>query len=248
LNLIKALLLILCLCIATPARATWTTFDATDDIYTVTQFAAINLASFTVVCHALRAGAGENSTGRILDKGTDADVDGWQLNTTTANIEFAQGNAGATDGFWTISIPTSPFHIAVSYDGASSSNDPNIYVNGTLQSESEDSTPSNAMVTGTRDLTIGNRGDVARTWDGQIGDCAKFSGALAAGKILQAQHYGPVFVGNAICYWPLGSFAGRSYGGSSGSTCNATAAGSPATAETGPKRSSPQGGFILLGQ
>jgi hypothetical protein len=46
----------------------------------------------------------------------------------------------------------------------------------------------------------------------------------------------------------MGTFSGRNYGGTGGASCAATAAGSPATAETGPARSSIQGSFTWLGQ
>jgi hypothetical protein len=245
LNLLLTSLVLLC---ATPARATWTTFDAVDDLLTVTQFAGINVPAFTAMCHTNRTSGGEANLGMIFEKAnTGSWTQGWDLRTSATPIMVMGSYSEGTSGEWTTGSLTFPAHISIAYNGASASNDPNIYVNAALQSETETSTPGAAIVTGSNNLRIGNTAAQTTTWGGQLGDCAIFTGLLSANAILSAQHYGPQWVGGTICYWPMGSFGGRNYGGTGGSSCNATVSGSPATSESGPKRSSPQGGFIFLG-
>jgi hypothetical protein len=246
--------LLIFLFLTSNAHATWTTFDVIDDLFTVTQFAGININTFTFMCHANNTGAGENSGGRIADKSNSAtlDTEGWNYNTfnATGNLNlnvYNNGSGGAGIGIWSTPVITYPAHVAISHNGSSTANDPSFYTNAVLLTETQNSAPSAVMTIGAHNLAIGNRLAGDRTWAGQLGDCAMFTGELSSNAILQSQHYGPAFVIGNICYWPLGSFSGRSHGGTGGSSCNATATGSPVASETGPRRSSPQGGFIFLG-
>lgn len=85
-------------------------------------------------------------------------------------------STNAQNGVWT--------HIAVVYDGTSTSIDPKIYINGVVESESELSTPSGTYNTDAAyQLVIGNRDSENRSWRNPVDDVRLVDGELTAGEI-----------------------------------------------------------------
>jgi hypothetical protein len=230
--------------------ATATTFDGggdADDKIDVTSFAGIEGTAFTVGCWTYRTGDGEAQRGRILDKFQAAN--GWVLNYNNIDVTdkyLFLVDFDTTNGTWNIdaSAANEWHHLAVSYDGSSTANDPTFYLNAVEQTETEAATPDGSYVTGTNILSIGNRSTAANTWTGHLASCFYYNRILTAAEIKQVMHRGPQTLKNGlVCYWPLGVFTVYGHGGGSGgSSCAGTASGSPVTTGIGPPVSIPQGG------
>jgi hypothetical protein len=123
-------------------------------------------------------GLGGGSSGRIFDKSK------WVLHLYTESNSVAKLrffiNEG--DGVWTTTNNVLPFnawsHVAVVYDGSSTSNNPVIYINGVSVDVTEDDAPSAAIATeATSDLFIGNRSGADRGFNGYIMDAKIYKAA-----------------------------------------------------------------------
>lgn len=153
---------------------------------------------------------GEGGYGRIADKasttfGGAGNGDGWDLQVSgsggNGRLIFEHGFSGNW-GDWRTSMGTltlnSWHHVAVVYDNTSASNDPLIYIDGVLQSTTENRTPTGtARSDAGQDLVVGNhsQGSV-RTLDGLVDEFRVSNSATSADDI--AAHYGAVagsFVG-----------------------------------------------------
>lgn len=141
----------------------------------------IKIATFT-------AGSG---SGRILDKETNIIV-------ALSDVEYTGSGYGddcfflyaafsSNKGQWYTANNTLTtgtwYHIAVTYDGSATGNNPLLYINGVSKAVNERSTPSGTKSTNASDYTIGNRDDVARDFDGIIDELAIFNDILTPAEI-----------------------------------------------------------------
>lgn len=153
-------------------------FNGTTDDITNTGYAAIDdiyTGGGTLMVWLNPDTTGEGTTGRVICRfeGTFPNRT-WDVNITPSGsngLDFFR-DFSTTTGRWRISsIPLDTLqHYAVTYDDSSVSNDPNIYLDGSLQSESEESTPVGTAVAdvSTNDIVIGDIGNGTRTWDGLL--------------------------------------------------------------------------------
>jgi len=149
-------------------------FDGADTIITVADNAAIqdlHDAAMTVEAWIYPSSDGEGDEGWIIGKG-DAGTVGWHFRFTNADNSLrAIINCATTDGVSQTSIQMTMdthSHVAFTWDDATY-NYPRMWVNG-VEYTDDVSTRNGAIVTDVGDdLYIGNRNDVARTFDGHIG-------------------------------------------------------------------------------
>jgi RHS repeat-associated protein len=164
-------------------------FDGTDDTVSVAASASLNdLTKVTAEGWIYLDSFGESSLGRFFQK-TDAN----QLMVSGANgtVQF-EALRWSTDGKWRTpngSIQTKKwYHLVVSYDYGSSSNDPKVYINGLLQTLTESQAPSGSVSSETGTLYIGNNLDATRSFDGRIDEVALYDYILPPAAV--AQHLG----------------------------------------------------------
>lgn len=235
----RFLVLFLLLCLF-PAIA-WPTasdFNGTTSRLAVSHTSAIAASAFTMGCWTYRESDGENSLGRIWDKNL-----AHAFTTQSTTYEFAAHGWNTTDGLWTIAKPAvNEWHyIAIAYNTAATTNDPNIFVDGVLQTATETQTPAGTYADGSGDLIIGDRSDALRSWDGRLASCFYYNRMLTATEVKQIMRCGPPSLGNGLVgYWPMGVFGGRNYTSTTGLTGTETAI---TVSATGPPVSAPQGGL-----
>jgi len=103
------------------------------------------------------------------------------------NLRFEQFFSTAS-GLWGTpnqSILTATwYHVAVTYDRGSASNDPVMYINAVSQTVTEHSTPSgSASDDSAQDFLIGNLNDNFRSWEGRLSDLRVYNRLLSAAEI-----------------------------------------------------------------
>jgi len=114
-----------------------------------------------------------------------------------------------TVGVWTITAPSSSVwhHLAVTYDGASTSNVPLIYVDGVSQSVTTATTPVGTISIPTQSFNIGNRNGLDRAFNGRIAEFAVWNGQLLSPNEITALWRGasPLQIRSAflLLYAPL---------------------------------------------
>lgn len=151
------------------ARGFGTTLGAatTDNIVTtLTSHATLRSFAFW----ANRNAAGGSSLGRVFDK-----------RTAGAQVELVFNNEGSTryeynrqwtgNGQWSWARPaTSTWtHTVVTYDAGATTNNPIVYVNGSLVTVTTVAAPTGTLTTNTDAYVLGNRSnDNARNWDGSL--------------------------------------------------------------------------------
>jgi len=159
-----------------------------------TMFDDIFNGAGTITAWVHPKGLGGGSSGRIFDKSK------WVLHlyTESNNVAKLRFFINEGDGVWTTTNNVLPFnawsHVAVVYDGSSTSNNPVIYINGVSVDVTENDAPSAAIATdATSDLFIGNRSGADRGFNGYIMDAKIYKAAglsitqipIAAAKINQ---------------------------------------------------------------
>jgi hypothetical protein len=137
---------------------------------------------------------GEDNAGRIITKGTglDTSISGWGIelngdNGAATEIEF-QHDFSTTEGNWRTTpnpiVKNQWNHVAITYDGTSTANNPVIYVGGASQSITEDKSPSGTLreLSGSN-LLIGNDPTRVRSHDGYIDEIKFFNRTLSLAQI-----------------------------------------------------------------
>ena len=77
--------------------------------------------------------------------------------------------------------------MVMTYDYGSTTNDPNIYIDGSLVSESEGATPDGTAGTNTTDLYIGNNSAATRSFDGLV-DEVRISNTILTADWIATEH------------------------------------------------------------
>lgn len=244
--LAKALLIVLLS--AQIAQGSASDYNATTSRLAVAHFAGIAPAAMTIGCWIFRDSDGENTVGRLFDKGTTVTTGFiWTIGSSVLTLYYPWSTSGSGRARWNWTIPSTGawHHFVLGYDNASAANDPALWLNAAVYSTGffEDTAPSGTAAAGTRVLNIGNDPTSAGTWDGRLADCFFYDRVLNINEVKQVMHKGPNSVKNGlVCYWPMGAFVGFSTGGSGGTSCNGTFTDN-VIVNTGPPVSVPQGGF-----
>src|SRR3989344_2356765 len=147
----------------------WDNLDVADAIYTA-DIAHSSAISFSIWSKGVSTGGG--SLGRLFEKVSDFQM----LNTST--YYQLQAFWGTTNGQWRITsnpIDNVWHYIAATYNFSSTSNDPDIYLDGVLQTETENQTPVGTANNVNDNLIIGNNAIIgSRNFHGLL-DEARFS-------------------------------------------------------------------------
>ena len=180
-------------------------FDGADDLVDITAASNINqifASGGTIAAWINLSGWGELGFGRVLDKSdaTATGQGGWSLfiSDTDDQIRFAKGFA-TTRGLWVSPVNSIvlsiPQHIAITYNAASTSNDPIIYINGVAVTVTETSTPVGASANDSAiKMRIGSEATLQRSYQGLITDVLAYKRILAAGEIANlASQLGAVY-------------------------------------------------------
>lgn len=143
-------------------------------------------------------GSGENGYGRILDKASGTfsgggNADGWafQVADVTGGNGFLLFEHGFSGGKGEWRTPTGSItqgawqHVVLTYDSDSASANPNVYINGVLQTLTENKTPSgSARSDAALNLTLGNHSTAtSRTFDGLIDEVRIAQTEISADQI-----------------------------------------------------------------
>jgi hypothetical protein len=195
---------------------------ATTDSFITPLASHSTLRTFAVWVNA--NGAGGGAVGRLFDKREGAAAQAeicfyngsylhYERTHSTTAIQVRHTNA-LTNGRWT--------HFAVTYDSSSTSNVPEIYIDGIHDAGVQTiGPPAGTPVTNTSRYSIGNRvTDSIRNWDGLIGPFAIFNNILSASEI--ASLYQNTFQIAASPRRIWSTFGASAGGGTSTGTSSAT--------------------------
>ena len=129
----------------------------------------------------------------IFGLGNSAVIDAnefWELGTSSvANKLFFGTGWSTTGGLWrtTNDLVTGLSHIAITYNNSATTNDPIIYINGSVQTLTEVATPVGTYRNGTTGtVRIGSARTVTSSIDGQIASALIYNRILSAAEILDA--------------------------------------------------------------
>ena len=185
-------------------------FDAGPEVVTVSAESAIDnlfATGGTVSCWVNIDSDGGLHSGRILQKAPNGLLNGWVLYTGSETVDGVRLNffvnfdgGGNSRGRWVSDTNTRyPLnewvHVAVTYDGSSTSNVPIFYLNGVaLGNLTINETPSGAIEDdSSRDLYIGNDIDQTNEFDGHLDEIRLYDSVLTALEIYTLyQHPGGV--------------------------------------------------------
>lgn len=155
----------------------------------------VGLTSKSVLIWYYHVGNLNSGTVYTINDGSGSDSDEYNLfvQPAGANTTFDYLAAfSGTDGVWRITtgfLTTSTlFHIAVTYNGSATTNDPVFYVNGSSVSLTELSTPTGTINTGTStDLYLGSNGIVSTVNpNGRVLSFCIYNRILSASEITDA--------------------------------------------------------------
>lgn len=179
---------------------------------------AVGLTAFTMSLwirpHNVGSASSYCSLLEIWDgTGTDSDQDvaiyrpspyGQRVN-FSAHFSTSNGIWGTTTGHLTVADVW--YHICVTYDGASTANDPVIYINGAAKAITQSSAPTGTLRTGTSvAVIVGDKYYSGWAPDGEMADVRIYSGVLTAAQVLALYNDGvftPNFDTNLVFHAPL---------------------------------------------
>jgi hypothetical protein len=135
----------------------------------------------TFAVWAMRNGAGGNSVGRIFES-TGNEV--LHYHAGVSKLYFARFHSG-TNGYWHPGdFPAGVlWHIVVTYDSSSLSNDPQFYINGVPVTTTEDQAPVGTPGEVGVPYYVGNDNGLLQSWDGLIGPFLIWDRLLSPGEI-----------------------------------------------------------------
>jgi hypothetical protein len=114
-------------------------------------------------------------------------TDGWasyMSNESGSNVDLNLWvQRTSTDGIWTVTTTLNDWHIAIwTYDDDLTANNPTLYLDGSVVSLTETSTPAGSIPADTNDWAIGNRSDsaVGRSFDGDINVLLAYDRAITS--------------------------------------------------------------------
>jgi hypothetical protein len=168
-------------------------FDGAND-YVDTGYNA-NLEKITVTAWAYARTDGGSDWGRIFDKReTSSEVITLLMGGSADRLVYSRHFSGGQGEWYT---PENSFlngawyHVAVTHDASSDTNDPLIYINGVSQTLTENQSPSGDVNTNPDDFIIGNRAnDLARGFDGIIDEVRIYNRVLSGAEITDLYNAG----------------------------------------------------------
>jgi hypothetical protein len=189
-------------------------FDAVDDLITISSWS--DLTAFSISAWIYPISLGEGSIGRIVHIGNGSDASDGALSLEATNrLRFFIVWSG-TDGDWNTGnnslVLNQWHHVAVTYDGSSTSNVPSFYIDGVLQTTSVVLTPTLARETQTQ-AYIGNRSNTTATFNGSITDVAIWNKVISDIEVkkiyLSKTKNMPLQISpsSLVGYWPLDDFS-----------------------------------------
>ena len=226
------LALVLVLLLPTSAWATARDFDGLDDVVSFTSTAQ---NAFSTSIWFTIDGNGDSSFPRLIENPGYAIYLPRGAQTECTNCLVFASQRDTTCGRWTTAnasiVNGNTYHVVVSYDSTSVNNDPDIYLNGVLVSETEQRTPVGTQITNTGTGYIGNRAALDRSFDGKIAFVEVFDRTLTADNARTLFQY-PGATGQlqAAFYWMNGS--GATEFDYSGNSRTATVTGATSVANT----------------
>lgn len=178
------------------------TFDGNNDGIGFGSDASIDGFTQQTICAWVKLGAtGIVST--ILCKSTPTAA--WAFGPFSSdNLRFRRQWSGAV-GNWTSSqtLTTALAHVAVTYDGGATGNDPLFYVNGTVGTTGESVAPSGTLSSdATPNMSAGLRSDNLDDYNGQMSALIYDNSIWSAADINRAMWWG-TRGGGAKCYYPM---------------------------------------------
>lgn len=215
-----------------PLWATARDFNGTTDVIT---FASTAQNKFSFSAWFTIDGNGDSSFPRLIENPGYAIYLPRGAQTECTNCLVFASQRDTTCGRWTTAnssiVNGGTYHVVVSYDSTSTSNDPDIWLNGVLISETEQRTPAGTQITNTGTGYLGNNEALTRSFDGKLAFVEVFDRTLTADNAA-ALYQAPGGSGQlqAAFFWMNGaSTSERDY---SGNGRTATASGTTSVATT----------------
>ena len=188
-------------------------WDGTDDtLQTDTGDTIPTAVSF--MAHINPDNEGEGGFGRVVvfdNAGTGAApttglaVDGSTGVCSGTNLNFTfRSDWSTSDGNWVSTcgalVDDSWVSITATYNGASSTNDPTLYVNASSSAIGTDTNGSGSLVTSAAEINVGNVDDGSRTFDGQIGIVQIWNRKILDWEISEA-HFKPGMIPDGLIHF-----------------------------------------------
>jgi hypothetical protein len=118
-----------------------------------------------------------------------------------SNVVRLNQQFSGTDGAWSSTDPvtTGLTHIAMSYNGSATTNDPDFYINGVFQTTTELSTPTGTIDTDAAvNLLVGESGVGTIDFNGAIQNMIYGSGTLTAAQVNRHRWWGRIGGATAV--------------------------------------------------
>lgn len=189
-------------------------FDGVNDLL-ATGVSLTMPTTFSLAAWVYPRSRGEGSLGLMLAFQADpasANLTGFRIQAGTGSnqrVNFRADRA-TTSGHWHTPDDATTFilnawqHVAVTYDGSSTANDPLMYVNGISVAVTEFTTPAGTLDTTADEIVIGNNDAQAATWDGYLAECCVWNRIITADEVVFAMRGGGLLVPSGLRnYWPL---------------------------------------------
>ena len=183
-------------------------FGTTDGVGTTDRLTStydvVSGGTVTIAAWIWITGAGGGGVGRIFTNAAGSRH--WWYDNAAGTLVFIIGYS-PLGGFWAITAPTlgAWHHVAVTYDGASTANDPLIYLNGVSVAVTETQSPSGTILTAAAAWIIGNENGGAGGWNGRLAEFGHWTRLLSADEIAGLAKGGsPAFIPHGlVLYYPL---------------------------------------------
>lgn len=204
-------------------------FDGTDDRIDYGADASINTFVTQTVCMWVKRTATSNPDS-LLAKGTMAND--WEMFINNVD-KFEFGHAWSTAvGEWEVTTPTigtGLTHLAVTYDGGATTNDPVFYANGVAQTTTEIVAPSGTLNDDAANALLhGERSGGAGDFGGQMSHLVYDNAIYSAADINRCRWWG-TRGGTPVVYHPLltDSLTNKGSGTADGTATGTTVASLP---------------------
>lgn len=169
---------------------------------------------------------------RLVQKGPAYPDMDWDLEWDDSwGLVFQYGKWSTASGAWSITKPGTGAwaHIAVTYDGGSTTNDPQIYVNGIAASVTERNTPSGTYSNAQSGFYLGTDSGAGEYHDGRLAEVAMWDVLLSAAEVaLLGDGFAPSFIGRGLVWYaPLVRSTGDIVGSGSATLSGTTVISHP---------------------
>jgi hypothetical protein len=212
-------------------------FDGVDDL--VIRDASVTLGAIISVSAWIKPDTfGENDSGAVWQQDSQSDVSRLalrildnKLGVTAKGFGFGAARS-TTDGRWSspinVIVPGAWHHLAATYDGSSTANNAQLYLNGLAVTTTRSLAPVGTLNADNKLIHIGNNGPIAaRTFDGLIGEVAHWMRLLSAEEIAAVYLLGVNAVPDYGDYTPFDSGRSQAFGAGTYTVTGALAGENP---------------------